>query len=168
MEYIFFYGFAFLAVGSALLLVISRNPVHSTLYLIVTLFCISGLFALLNAHFLAVIQILIYAGAIMVLFLFVIMLLNLKSVKSEFEKLFSLKILGVGAAILLLFEVVFLIGKGSSMGLPGQASPELIALEGGNTEIIGKLLFTVYLLPFEITSILLLVALIGAVVLAKK
>ena len=107
-------------------------------------------------------------GAIMVLFLFVIMLLNLKSVKSEFEKLFSVKILGAGAAILLLFEVVFLIGKGSSMGLPGQASLESIALEGGNTEIIGKLLFTVYLLPFEITSILLIVALIGAVVLAKK
>jgi len=168
MEYLFFYGFAILAVGSGLLLVISRNPVHSALYLIVTLFSLSGLFALLNAHFLAVIQILVYAGAIMVLFLFVIMLLNLKSVKSEFEKLFSLKILGGGAAVLMLFEIIFLISKGSSMGLQGQESLESIALGGGNTEMIGKLLFTEYLLPFEITSILLIVAIIGAVVLAKK
>lgn len=168
MEQFLFYSFGAVAIASGLLLVITRNPVHSAMYLIVTLFCLAGLFALLNAHFLAVIQILVYAGAIMVLFLFVVMLLNLKSVQNEFEKLFSLKILGVGAAVLLLLEIVYLISKGSSLGLQGGLSPDVIVSEGGNTEAIGKLLFTEYLLPFEITSILLIVAIIGTVVLAKK
>jgi len=168
MEQFLFYSFGAVAIASGLLLVITRNPVHSAMYLIVTLFCLAGLFALLNAHFLAVIQILVYAGAIMVLFLFVVMLLNLRSVKNEFEKLYSLKILGVGAAVLLLLEIVYLISKGSSLGLQGNLSPDVIISEGGNTEAIGKLLFTEYLLPFEITSILLIVAIIGTVVLAKK
>lgn len=168
MEQFLFYSIGTVAIASGLLLVITRNPVHSAMYLIVTLFCLAGLFALLNAHFLAVIQILVYAGAIMVLFLFVVMLLNLKSVQNEFEKLFSLKILGVGAAVLLLLEIVYLISKGSSLGLQGGLSPDVIVSEGGNTEAIGKLLFTEYLLPFEITSILLIVAIIGTVVLAKK
>ena len=168
MEHVFFYAFGVIAIASGLMLVISRNPVHSALYLIVTLFCLAGLFALLNAHFLAAIQILVYAGAIMVLFLFVIMLLNLKEVKSEFEKLSGFKILGVAAAVLLLAEVVYLLlYRDSSIGMQGTASSELIARQG-NTKMIGELLFTDYLLPFEVTSILLIVALIGAVVLAKR
>ena len=167
MESIFFYAFGAIAVASGLMVVINRNPVHSALFLIVTLFCIAGLFVLLNAHFLAVIQVLVYAGAIMVLFLFVIMLLNLKAAAGEFEKLLTLKIMGVGAAIFLLFEVLYLISRGSSLGLSGTAAPELIAREG-NTKLVGELLFTDYLLPFEITSVLLIVAIIGAVVLAKR
>lgn len=166
-QQIFFYAFGAIAVASGLMVVISRNPVHSALFLIVTLFCFAGLFVLLNAHFLAAIQVLVYAGAIMVLFLFVIMLLNLKPMASEFEKLLTLKILGVGAAIFFLFEVLYLISKGSLTGLPGTETYELIAQEG-NTKMLGELLFTDYLLPFEITSVLLIVAIIGAVVLAKR
>lgn len=168
MEQVFFYAFGAIAVASGLMVVISRNPVHSALFLIVTLFSLAGLFVLLNAHFLAVIQVLVYAGAIMVLFLFVVMLLNLKPVASEFEKLLTLKILGVGAAIILLFEILYLISEESFKGLSGIVTPELIAQEGGNTRMLGKLLFTDYLLPFEITSVLLIVAIIGAVVLAKR
>jgi len=167
-QQIFFYAFGAIAVAAGLMVVISRNPVHSALFLIVTFFCLAGLFVLLNAHFLAAIQVLVYAGAIMVLFLFVIMLLSLKPVASEFEKLLTLKILGVGAAIFLLFEILYLISKESLLGLSGVATPELIEQGGGNTRMLGELLFTDYLLPFEITSVLLIVAIIGAVVLAKR
>jgi len=167
VETLFFYVFGIIAIVSGLMMVLSRNPVHSALFLIVTFFALAGLFILLEAHFLAAIQILVYTGAIMVLFLFVIMLLNLKTVKREFEKLLHLKILGVSAAIFLAFELLYLISKGSILGAAGQLSAQDVAQEG-NTRLIGKLLFTDYLLPFEITSILLIVAIIGAVVLAKK
>ncbi|MFC1563802.1 NADH-quinone oxidoreductase subunit J [candidate division KSB1 bacterium] len=167
MESIFFYSLAIISIAAALMVVISRNPVHSALFLIVTFFCIAGLFALLNAHFLAVIQVLVYTGAIMVLFLFVIMLLNLKAESFEFEKLLNLKILGVGAGAFLLFEMLFFIIKSSSnISSAGDVSEAM--LQEGNTKMVGKLLFTDYLLPFEITSILLIVAIVGAVVLAKK
>jgi NADH-quinone oxidoreductase subunit J len=149
------------------MVIISRNPVHSALFLIVTFFSLAGLYALLNAPFLAAIQVLVYAGAIMVLFLFVVMLLNLKSIEGEFEKLLSMKVLGVGAVFLLIFEVLLLVRKSVLPVISSRFSPQYLA-EEGNTKVIGKLLFTEYLLPFEITSILLIVAIIGAVVLAKK
>ncbi len=167
METLFFYAFGIIAIASAIMMVLSRNPVHSALFLIVTFFSLAGLFILLDAHFLAAIQVLVYTGAIMVLFLFVIMLLNLKSVKGEFEKLLHLKIMGAGAAFFLIFELLYLISKGTFLGTPGGVTGDVLAQEG-NTRLIGKLLFTDYLLPFEITSILLIVAIIGAVVLAKK
>lgn len=167
MESIFFYAFAVVAIISGLMVTVSRNPVHSALFLVVTLFCISGLFVLLNAQFLAVIQVLIYAGAIMVLFMFVLMLLNLKVESNEFEKLLSVKILGVGAAGFMLFEILYFITKDSGMeGIINSAAQS--GFTEGNTKTIGKLLFTDFLLPFEVTSILLIVAIIGAVVLAKK
>ncbi|MFC1553959.1 NADH-quinone oxidoreductase subunit J [candidate division KSB1 bacterium] len=167
MEYLFFYAFGIIAIASGVMVIMSRNPVHSALFLIVTFFCLAGLFALLNAHFLAVIQVLVYAGAIMVLFLFVLMLLNLKAIVSEFEKLLSLKILGISAAIIMIFEVLFLIKRGASLGAGGELTQQIINQEG-NTQLVGKMLFTTYLLPFEITSIILIIAIIGAVVLAKK
>ncbi|MFC1731699.1 NADH-quinone oxidoreductase subunit J [candidate division KSB1 bacterium] len=167
MESFFFYIFGIIAIASGLMMVLSRNPVHSALFLIVAFFSLSGLFVLLDAHFLAAVQVLVYAGAIMVLFLFVIMLLNLREVKGEFEKLLHLKILGVGAAVFLVFEILYLISKGAFLGTSGPFSPEEVAQQG-NTTLVGKLLFTDYLLPFEVTSLLLIVAIIGAIVLAKK
>ncbi len=167
MEYTFFFAFGALAVLSGLMVIVSKNPVHSALYLIVTLFCIAGLFVLLNAHFLAAIQIMVYAGAIMVLFLFVIMLLNLKALTGEFEKLITLKVMGIAASSFFLAEIFYLIFKGSSTGISGSTTADVIAREG-NTALVGKLLFTNYLLPFEVTSILLLVAIVGAVILAKR
>lgn len=167
MEALFFYAFGIIAITSGLMVIISRNPVHSALFLIVTFFALAGLYVLLNAPFLAAIQVLVYAGAIMVLFLFVIMLFNMKSVEGEMEKLLSMKVLGVGAVVFLLFEVLLLGRKSILPVISSRFSPQYLA-EEGNTRIIGKLLFTDYLLPFEITSILLIVAIIGAVVLAKK
>ena len=167
MEQLFFYIFSVLAITSGLMVVVSRSPVRSALFLINTLFCVAGLFVLLNAHFLAAIQVLVYAGAIMVLFLFVIMLLNLNPEAGEMKKLFTVKILGTASAVFFLGEVLLLIGRGSSLGISGAASAAEIAQEG-NTRLVGKLLFTEYLLPFEITSILLIVAIIGVVVLAKR
>ena len=176
MEQVFFYGFGVIAIASALMVILSRNPVHSALFLIVAFFCLAGLFVLLGAHFLAAIQILVYAGAIMVLFLFVIMLLNPRPVEHEFlktdpppadKKLLSLKILGTGAVLFLLFELLYVVFQGLSIGIKGEIPADVLVKEG-NTRIIGKLLFTEYLLPFEITSILLIVAIIGAVVFAKR
>ncbi|MCP4728411.1 MAG: NADH-quinone oxidoreductase subunit J [bacterium] len=167
MESIFFYSLAIISIAAALMVIISRNPVHSALFLILTFFCVAGLFALLNAHFLAAIQVLVYTGAIMVLFLFVIMLLNLKAESFDFEKLLNLKIFGVGAGAFFLFELLYFIIKSSSDAVSGPGVTDAV-LQEGNTKAVGKLLFTEYLLPFEITSILLIVAIIGAVVLAKK
>ena len=167
MGYLFFFAFGICAVLAGLMVVVSRNPVHSALYLILTLFCVAGLFVLMNAHFLAAIQIMVYAGAIMVLFLFVVMLLNIKALEGEFEKLMPLKVLGCGAALFFLIEVFYLINKRSSIGISGDATADIIAQEG-NTKLVGKLLFTNFLLPFEITSVLLTVAIIGAVILAKR
>jgi NADH-quinone oxidoreductase subunit J len=167
MEQLFFYAFGVLAVAAAMMVILSRNPVHSVLFLVVTFFCLAGLFVLLDAHFLAAVQVLVYAGAIMVLFLFVMMLLNIKAVEREFEKLLSLKILGAGAVFFLLAELLYVIRQGLPLGVKGGIESEILIKEG-NTRLIGKLLFTEYLLPFEITSILLIVAIIGAVVLAKR
>jgi len=159
---------AVVATITALLVIVQRNPVASAIYLIITIFCLAGIYLLLNAQFIAIIQVLVYAGAIMVLFLFVIMLLNLeKEQKRKITRHSLQKVLGVffGAVLLAQFGMIFhsvLLG-----GRKGIFIPEKIAA-AGNTEAVARLLFTDYLLPFEITSVLLLVAIIGAIVLAKK
>ncbi len=155
---------AFLAVASALMVVISRNPIYSAIFLVVTLFCLAGIFLLLEAYFLAVVQIIIYAGAIMVLFLFVIMLLNLER-EAKFLSISNPRILLISflsmtfagmMATLISDSVDFFQNGAESVG------------ELGGTKSVGLSLFTDYLLPFEIASLLLLVALVGAVLLAKR
>lgn len=156
-----FYFLSFLAIMFALMVVFSKNPVHSVLYLVLTFFTIAGHYVLLNAQFLAAVHIIVYAGAIMVLFLFVIMLMNLNK-ETEPHKSVWLKASAAVASGLLL---VVLVGslKGAETILPSNINPNI-----GLIENLGKTLFGEFLLPFEVSSILLLVAMVGAVMLGKK
>lgn len=160
------YSFIFLAVlavASALAMVINRNTVNSALFLVLNMVSLSGIYLLLQAQFVAVIQILVYAGAIMVLFLFVIMLLNVDEEESLFNK-FRIKyfvafLLGVGVFSQLLYSI----GSFSDT-LP--AVSENMA-EIGTVEAVGDVLYTEYLLPFELTAILLTAAVVGALIVAQ-
>lgn len=163
MQEILFYLFAFLTLVCGFLVVanpFTRNPVTSAMFLVLTIVSMAGLFVLLHAWFLAAVQVLVYAGAVIVLFLFVIMLLDLRAEEAARFKVFGL-IGGCVAAGTVLFAILkaFL---SSSLG-----RVQTPALEG-STEELGKALFTQFLLPFEIVSVLLLVAMIGVVLLSKK
>jgi len=155
-----FYFLSFLAVLSACMVVFSKSPVHSVLYLIITFFCIGGHYVLLNAQFLAVVHIIVYAGAIMVLFLYVLMLLNLNR-KSEPHKSTVMKVAAVICGGLIM---VLLVGslRGTEQMMITQST------DIGMVKTLGKVMFTDFLLPFEITSILLLAAMVGAVMIGKK
>jgi NADH-quinone oxidoreductase subunit J len=156
-----FYFLSFLAVLSALMVVFSKNPVYSVLYLIITFFTIAGHYVLLDAQFLAVVHVIVYAGAIMVLFLYVIMLLNLNR-ESEPHKS---NILKFAAAICAGLLIVVLVGslKGTEMLMQHPAKAQI-----GYVKNLGNVMFKEFLLPFEITSILLLAAMVGAVMLGKS
>jgi NADH-quinone oxidoreductase subunit J len=163
-----FYFMALCTVVGALALIVVPNPVYCALSLVGTLFTMAGIFILLNQEFVAAIQILIYAGAIMVLFLFVIMLLNLRT-DEQFTIRWSLpKAVGalIAAAILAQLVAVFS-SPAAKLGPLGEYPPERLAKEGA-VQIVGDLLFTKYVLPFEVISVLLMVAVMGAVVLAKR
>ena len=157
-----FYFLSFVAILSALMVVFSKNPVYSVLYLIITFFCIAGHYILLNAQFLAVVHVIVYAGAIMVLFLYVIMLLNLNE-EAEPHKSTMLKI---AAAICGGLLMIVLVGslKGTDQMIQQQTTNSTIGL----VRNLGKVMFTDFLLPFEITSVLLLAAMVGAVMLGKS
>lgn len=157
-----FYLIAFLSIFFALLVIFSKNPVHSVLYLIVTFFTFTIHYLLLNAQFLAIVNFIVYMGAIMVLFLFVLMLLNLNE-DSEQAKSKLIKIAGVIAGMCLLVTLV-----GSLKSLYGSEQVILANPSLGLVKNLGKVLFKEFLLPFEISSILLLSAMVGAVLLAKK
>lgn len=149
-----------LSLFSALMVIFSRSAMYSVLYLVLCFFTIAGHYVMLNAHFLAIVHIIVYAGAIMVLFLYVIMMLNLNR-ESEPHKPAFLKLASVvaGGALLLLLV--------SSLKTANQLAPA--ADNGmGTVQSVGKVLFTDYVFPFEITSILFISAMVGAVVLAKK
>ncbi|HTF18961.1 MAG TPA: NADH-quinone oxidoreductase subunit J [Chryseolinea sp.] len=157
-----FYFLSFVAILSALMVVFSKNPVHSVLYLIITFFCIAGHYVLLNAEFLAVVHVIVYAGAIMVLFLYVIMMLNLNQ-ESEPHKSTLLKVVATICAGLL---IVVLIGslKGTELMMAQQPTDT----STGMVKNLGKVMFNEFLLPFEITSVLLLAAMVGAIMLGKS
>jgi len=165
VELTFFFLIAVLAILTAILMITRRNPIVSVLYLIVNFFCLAVMYLLLHAQFIAIIQILVYAGAIMVLFLFVIMLLNLGDETRFSERANLKKMIAVGLASVVLLQI--LIGMGLLTG-NGSTSLSPRATEMGTVESIGKVLFTDFLLPFEITSIILLAAMVGVIVLAKK
>lgn len=164
METVVFYVLAAVAVACALLLVLFRNPVYSALSLVGTLFSVAGLFVLLEAHFLAAVQIIVYAGAIMVLFLFVIMLLNLGSA----EALEVVTGRYRGAAVVFLSAVLVAYLGLMTLRQVDDTPVENEALATNNIPYIGKLLYTDFLFPFEVASMILLVALIGVVVLVKR
>lgn len=159
----FFILLAVLAIASGLAMVISKNTVNSALFLVLNMVSLSGLYLLLQAQFLAVIQVLVYAGAIMVLFLFVIMLLNVDDEQNLFNK-FRIKyfvafLFGVG----LFAQLIYSIGSFSNT-LP--VVSEKMA-QVGTVEAVGDVLFTKYLLPFELTAILLTAAVVGALIVAQ-
>ena len=164
METVVFFVLATAAVVSALLLVLFRNPVYSALALVATLFCVAGLFVLLQAHFLAAVQVIVYAGAIMVLFLFVIMLLNLGA--SEGQEVVTGRYRGF--AVILLSTMLFAFLALTLLRQVGGAPVENEALATNNIPYVGKLLYTDFVFPFEVASMILLVALVGVVVLVKK
>ncbi|HKQ40374.1 MAG TPA: NADH-quinone oxidoreductase subunit J [Verrucomicrobiae bacterium] len=157
---IFFIAFALLALGCGLLVITNRNPVNSAMFLVLTIGSLAGLFVVLNAFFLAAVQVLVYAGAVMVLFLFVIMLLDLKEEQRRTIRKFSLALggLAVAAVAFLLVRTVWFSGVGQA------AQPQI---EGG-TRALGTALFHDFVLPFEIVSVILLVAMVGVVLLSKK
>lgn len=157
-----FYFLSFFGVICALLVVFSRNAVHSVLYLILTFFAIAGHYILLNAQFLAAVHVIVYAGAIMVLFLYVIMLLNLNQ-ETEPHKSTVLKFAAAISAGLLLTVFV-----GSLKGTELMVHQQGATGDVGLVKSLGRLLFTEYLLPFEISSVLLLAAMVGAVMLGKS
>jgi NADH-quinone oxidoreductase subunit J len=162
-----FYVFGAVAVLASLLVIGQRNPIYSVLLLIASFGALSGLYVLLDAPFAAVIQIIVYAGAIMVLFLFVVMLLNAPHEDTDYDERTHPLLrpgpmrFGAALAVVLIVELVWALSKGHESG----------AFAGGSTSsvaAIGRSLFTTYAFPFEVTSILILVAMVGAVVLARR
>ncbi len=165
METFVFFYFASVIVATAGLVVALKNPVYSVLSLLVMFFHVAGLFVTLHAEFLAIFQILVYAGAILVLYLFVVMLLNLK----REEHFHSQVTVGLFLGCVLFAESVLLVLKGETTFGHNLASVgTTMELTPGNTESIGVLLYSTYLFPFEVASLILLVAMVGAVILTKK
>jgi NADH-quinone oxidoreductase subunit J len=163
MQEIFFYIFAALTLLFGFLVVanpFSRNPVTSAMFLVMTMAMLAGLFVTLHAFFIAAVQILVYAGAVMVLFLFVIMLLDLKE-----EERRKFNAFGIGAGVIAVGGIAAILVK--TIWFSGVGANKTATLEG-STVALGRQLFTNYLLPFEIVSVLLLVAMVGVILLSKK
>lgn len=164
MELAIFIVTSLVAIVAAVLVIVQRNPIASVMYLVTTFVAQAILFIQLHAAFIAMLQIIVYAGAIMVLFLFVIMLLNLR--REDFGKdiRFKYKPLAIAFAVVLLIETIVVINASLIPARPGAE----LAVAFGSVREVGKELFTTYLYPFELTSVLLIVAILGAVVMAKK
>ncbi len=162
-----FYLIAAGILGFGLLVVTTKDTVHSVLFLVADFLCVAALYVLLGAEFLAVIQILVYAGGIVVLYLFVVMLVNLKRPPEAYVDSHRRGKLGLWLALATLAELGVITVLASSSPAAPLAPPEVLPVSG-NTQTVGWLLYTRYLIPFEIASILLLVAMIGAIVLAKR
>jgi len=164
MEQIFFYIFAVIAVVAAASVVLARNPIHSTLFLILSLLQVAAIFILLRSPFLAAVQVFVYVGAVMVLFLFAILVLGVGNEK--FGDKFHGQSIPAFIALGLLFMVSALLLFSGKVFVPGAPFKE--AALAKNTEVIGRALYTTYIFPFEVVSLLLLIALIGTVVLVMK
>jgi NADH-quinone oxidoreductase subunit J len=158
-----FYILAALILGFGALVITARSTVHSVLFLVADFLCVAALYVTLQAEFLAVIQVMVYAGGIVVLYLFVVMLVNLKRPPEAHSDPRRLGRLGVvmAAAVLAELVAIFAVGWAKPAGVEGALDPK-------NVEQIGRALYTDYLIPFELASILLLVAMIGAIILAKR
>ncbi len=161
MEALMFWILALVAVVMATMMIFHKNPISSALSLIVVLFCTAGLYVILEATFIAVTQVMVYAGAIMVLFVFVIMLLNLRREELGLRRHKVVKVIGVLFCVGLLSQLIAIV----STALPAAAE---IAADFGNMEHVAWLLFTKYMLAFQAVAILLLAAVVGAVVIAKR
>ena len=160
---VIFYVLASVALSSAVMVIWSRNPVHSAIYLVLTFLSVAGVYVLLQAEFVAAVQVLVYAGGIMVLFLFVIMLVNLKDAIGARVRLHATVSGTIGLAVVALILFVYSRGR-----IVSQVAGASVLRQGGNMQSLGEALYSDYLLPFEVASVLLLVAMIGAIVLARQ
>src|ERR1700688_2069015 len=163
-----FYTLAAFILGFAVLVISTKDTVHSVLFLVLDFLFVAALYVLLGAEFLAAIQILVYAGGIVVLYLFVVMLVNLKRPPEAHSDPHRRTKLGFGLAAAVLLELGAIAAYGTTRTGPVLVVPGVVGPMAGNTEQVGWLLYTSYLIPFEIASMLLLVAMIGAIVLAKR
>jgi NADH-quinone oxidoreductase subunit J len=165
-EAIAFYTLAALILGFGVLVITARNTVHSILFLVANFLFVAALYVLLGAQFLAVIQVIVYAGGIVVLYLFVVMLVNLKRPVEVYRDPHRESRLGFVLASVLLVEIAAIAVYGSVR--PALPAAPAAAAGTGNVEQVGWVLYTTYLVPFEVASVLLLVAMVGAIVLARR
>jgi NADH-quinone oxidoreductase subunit J len=167
LDNVVFWVFAPISVASAIGMLLMRNAVHAALFLVVNFFTIAVMYLLLDAPFLFAVQIIVYAGAIMVLFLFVIMLLGIDRGDDRDEPLLGQRALAVVLAVGFVLEVTFAVRAGIGFGTRAPAGFDAVN-QGGNTQALAAVLFRDYFFPFEVTSILLIVAAIAAMVLAQR
>lgn len=163
-----FYLFCLLSVAFALGVVLLKNPVSSAFSLVMVLLCVAGVFAMQEAYFIAAVQVLVYAGAIMVLFVFVIMLLSIEQVEEDWpssRKYWPLPV-ALGVALTAMLTLVFL--KGAPAAKKGPWTIDAVAQAGGNVRVLSETMFSDYVLPFLVVGMLLSVCIVGAVVLAKR
>lgn len=168
---VFFYLFASFAIACSLMVVLKKNPVASAFSLVLVFFSFAGIYALLDAHLVAALQVLVYAGAIMVLFVFVIMLLNADAPSFDLWRSHIVLRITAGlacAAVFCIFVWAFKESGNVDPALVGQFTPERVEAAGGNTRVLSELMFSDYILPFELTSVLLLGSIVGAVAIAKR
>jgi NADH-quinone oxidoreductase subunit J len=163
---IFFYLLAAISLLAAAGVVVARNPVHSAIFLVLTLFNTAGIFVMLGAEFLAAAQVIVYAGAALVLMLFLLMLVDPQALPERAGGHPVQRIVGPLLGLILFLEVAAAIANRVMVGSQGNATPAIISQVGGSTQAVGNLLFTQYLLPFEIISLVLLIGVAGAIVLA--
>ena len=166
-DLIFFWVVAVVSVASACAMLLSRNVVHAALFLIVNFFTLAVFFLILGSPFLFVVQIIVYAGAIMVLFLFVIMLLGVDRGEDLTERLIAQRPVAIALGIAVVIEITVAVRAGVGFATKAPAGFDA-ANQGGNTQALARVLFTRYFFPFEVTSVLLIVAAIAAMVLAQR
>jgi NADH-quinone oxidoreductase subunit J len=164
-QWLIFLGAAFVSIIASLLVITRRNPIHSALFLVLTFLSVAVLYVLLYQQFMFIIQIFVYAGAIVMLIVFVIMLLDLEQEVRSGLKLVYSKVIGGFLAVLFLFGIIYSVVAKSPTGKVGSYTPDKVT---ANVKAVGEMLFTQYLFPFEIVSVLLAAAIIGAVILSKK
>ncbi len=164
-----FFVFGGAALAFSMMVVLKKNPVASAFSLVMVFFCFAGIYASMNAHLIAILQILVYAGAIMVLFIFVIMLLNADEPTFDLRRTSNVVKAGAvafGLAFVVMLAIVF--KKSNIIPLNAGFSSEEVIKLGGNSKVLSQLMFSKYILPFELTSVLLLAAIVGAVAMAKR
>jgi len=164
-QWLVFLGVAFVSIITSLLVVTRKNAIHSALFLVLTFLCVAVLYLLLYSQFIAIVQVVVYAGAIVMLIIFVIMLLDLEEELRSGLKLYYSKVIGGMLMVLFLFGIIYSVVAKSPTGKTGSYTPDKVS---ANVKAVGEVLFTQYLFPFEIISVLLVAAIIGAVILSKK
>jgi len=164
-QWLIFLGAAFASIIASLLVVTRKNPIHSALFLVLTLLCLTVFYLLLYSQFIAIIQVVVYAGGIVMLIVFVIMLLDLEQELRSGLKLFYSKVIGGLFMVLFLFGIIYSVAWKSPTGKVGPYTPDKVS---ANVKVVGEILLTQYLFPFEIVSVLLVAAIVGAIILSKR